>query len=166
DHGARIISMSFGKTYSPGKKWVDAAVKYAESKNVLLVHAAGNDHQDIDSADNYICAAYQDGSGRAGNLINVGSIGIDTGYALPARDSNHGQKKVDLFAPGGESYSCLPGKSYDSYSGTSMAAPLVAGVAALLMEYYPDLTAKQVKDILLRSVTPLKGKLVYKPGTK
>jgi len=166
DNGAQIISMSFGKDLSPHKAWVDEAVAYAGKKGVLLVHAAGNDHVDIDTADNFPSVDYLNGSGRAGNLITVGAMTMDTGLALVSGFSNYGRRNVDLFAPGSDIYSTLPGNQYQSYSGTSMATPVVAGVAALLLEYYPGLTAAQVKDILLRSVTSLRGKMVYRPGTK
>ena len=166
DNGAKVISMSFGKYFSPQKQWVDDAVKYAEQKGVLLVHAAGNDHINNDSTDNYPNADFLDSHGRANNLINVGAIRSDTGFRLPASFSNYGQKNVDIFAPGVGIYSSVPGNKYASMSGTSMATPAVAGVAALILEYYPDLTAIQVKDIIMKSATPLKGKTVYKPGTK
>jgi subtilisin family serine protease len=166
DNGAKIISMSFGKYFSPQKQWVDDAVKYAEKKGVLLVHAAMNDRTNIDSIVSYPTPDFLASSGRAKNVITVGAISIDTGLALPAFFSNYGQKQVDVFAPGVDIYSCVPGNKYQSMSGTSMATPVVAGVAALILEYYPDLSAIQVKDIILRSVTPLKGKIVHKPGTK
>jgi cell wall-associated protease len=166
DNGAQIISMSFGKNFSPQKAWVDEAVKYAEKKGVLLVHAAGNDHKDIDTADNFPSPDYLDRSGRAGNMINVGSITADTGLALVSGFSNYGRKNVDLFAPGSEIYSTLPANKYEFMSGTSMATPVVAGIAALLLEYYPKLSATQVKDILMRSVVSLRGKQVYQPGSK
>jgi subtilisin family serine protease len=166
DNGAQIISMSFGKDLSPQKVWVDEAVKYAEKNGVLLVHAAGNDHLDIDTADNFPSPDYLDRSGRAGNMINVGSITADTGLALVSGFSNYGLQHVDLFAPGSEIYSTVPGNQYEYMSGTSMATPVVAGIAALLLEYYPKLSAGQVKDILMRSVVSLRGKQVYKPGGK
>jgi cell wall-associated protease len=166
DNGARIISMSFGKDLSPQKKWVDDAIKYADKKGVLLIHAAGNNAKNIDTADNFPNPRYLDGAGQAKNFINVGSMSRDTGFRLTAEDSNYGQKNVDLFAQGVMIYSCVPGNKYKYMSGTSMATPQVAGVAALLLEYYPKLTAVQLKDILLKSVTSLKGKMVYKPGTK
>ena len=166
DNGARIISMSFGKDLSPQKKWVDEAIKYADKKGVLMVHCAGNDSKDVDTSAYFPSPVYLDGSGSAKNFINVGSISRDTGLTLTSGFSNYGHKSVDLFAQGSMIYSCIPGNKYDFKSGTSMAAPEVAGVAALLLEYYPKLTATQVKDIILQSVTPLKGKMVYKPGTK
>ena len=166
DNGAKIISMSFGKDFSPQKQWVDDAVKYAQKKGVLLVHAAGNDNADDDSTAFYPNADFLGSSGRAKNLINVGAISSDTGFTLPARFSNYGQKNVDIFAPGVDIYSSVPGNKYEFMSGTSMATPVVAGVAALILEYYPDLNAIQLKDIILKSVTSLKDKIVYKPGTK
>jgi len=166
DHGAKIISMSFGKNFSPQKQWVDEAIKYAEKKGVLLVHAAMNDNANADSTECYPNPYFLNSSGVAKNFINVGAISIDTGLALPANFSNYGQKKVDLFAPGVDIYSSIPGNQYASFSGTSMATPVVAGVAALILEYYPKLNAKQVKEIIMKSVTPLKGKMVFKPGTK
>lgn len=166
DNGAKIISMSFGKYFSPQKPWVDDAIKYAEKKGVLLIHAAGNDHTDIDSTDFYPKADFIDGSGSAKNIINVGSVCSDTGFFLPAFDSNYGQKNVDVFAPGVAIYSSFPDNKYELMSGTSMATPAVAGVAALVLEFYPDLSAIQLKDIMLKSVTPLNGKMVYKPGTE
>ena len=166
DNGAKIISMSFGKNFSPEKQWVDDAVKYAERKGVLLVHAAGNDGRNIDSVAYYPNANFMDSSARATNLITVGASSTDTGVALTASFSNYGQREVDLFAPGVDIYSSVPGDAYKFDSGTSMATPLVAGIAALLLEYYPDLTAEQLKAILIKSVTSLKGKMVNKPHSK
>lgn len=166
DNGAKIISMSFGKYLSPQKQWVDDAVKYAEKKGVLLVHAALNDHSNNDSIVCYPNANFLQSSTRANNFINVGAISSDTGFTIVAKFSDYGQKEVDVFAPGVAIYSTIPANKYEFESGTSMATPVVAGVAALLLEYYPNLDAKQLKDIILQSVTSLKGKMVYKPGTK
>ncbi len=165
DNGAKIISMSFGKTFSPQKQWVDDAVKYAEKKGVLLIHGAGNDQSNIDSIADYPNADFLDSSGIAKNMITVGAISSDTGFALTASFSNYGQKEVDVFSPGVDIYSTVPENKYEFKSGTSMATPVVAGVAALILEYYPNLNAEQVKDIIMKSVTSLKGKMVYKPGT-
>ena len=164
DNGARIISMSFGKNFSPQKGWVDDAVKYAEAKGVLLVHAASNEHENNDSIPAYPTAGFLDSSGRAKTLLSVGAVSIDTGFALPASFSNYGQREVDLFAPGVNIYSATPENTYRNMSGTSMATPVVAGIAALILEYYPNLSGEQVKNILMQSVTSLKGKMVYKPG--
>ena len=166
DNGAKIISMSFGKSFSPQKQWVDDAVKYAEQKEVLLIRAAGNDSKNIDTTADYPNPNFLNSSGRAKNMITVGAISSDTGLALTASFSNYGQKEVDVFSPGVDIYSTVPENKYEFKSGTSMAAPVVAGIAALILEYYPKLTAEQIKDIILKSVTSLKGKIVYKPGTE
>lgn len=165
DNGAQVISMSFGKDFSPEKNWVDDAVKYAYSKNVLLVHAAGNDHKDIDSAENFPNPVFRDETGRAKNFITVGASGDPTNGGFTANFSNYGKKEVDVFAPGVNIYSTLPGgDKYGNLSGTSMACPVVAGVAALLLEYYPDLSAEQLKYVIEKSATPLTEE-VKLPGT-
>ena len=153
DNGAKIISMSFGKDFSPEKRWVDEAFKYAEKKGVLLVHAAGNDAKNIDTADNFPNPVFENGSGRAVNVITVGASGDEKNGGLTASFSNYGKKEVDVFAPGVGIYSTIPGgNTYGNASGTSMACPVVAGVAALLLEYYPKLTPKDLKSIIEKSV--------------
>src|SRR5690606_8517117 len=117
DNGAKIISMSFGKPYSPGKKLVDAAVEYANSKGVLLVHAAGNDAHDNDTGKNFPSSVLRSGK-IAENWIEVGASTIDPGSNLPAEFSNYGKKRVDLFAPGKDIYSTTPDGTYASFSGT------------------------------------------------
>lgn len=164
DHGAQIISMSFGKSYSPQKQWVDEAFAYAESKNVLLVHAAGNDAKDVDVKDNFPNANYVKG-GRAGNVITVGASAEPSSGSQLASFSNYGKKEVDVFSPGAKIYSTLPGgNNYGNLSGTSMACPLVAGIAALTLSYYPSLSAKQLKYVIEKSALPVKEN-VNKPGT-
>jgi subtilisin family serine protease len=166
DNGAEVISMSFGKDFSPEKKWVDDAVKYAQSKNVLLVHAAGNDHKDIDTAANFPNPEFADNSGRAKNFITVGASGDSTNGGFTASFSNYGKKEVDVFAPGVNIYSTLPGgNKYGNYSGTSMACPVVAGVAALILEYFPDLSAEQLRYVIDKSATPIQEKIIL-PGTQ
>jgi subtilisin family serine protease len=165
DNGAQVISMSFGKSFSPQKNWVDDAVKYAESKGVVLVHAAGNDAANVDTAFNFPNPVYQDQSGEAKSFITVGASGDPTNGGFTASFSNYGKNSVDVFAPGVDIYSTLPGvNKYGNSSGTSMAAPVVAGVAALLLSYYPTLSAKQVKNIILQSVAPVTEK-VKVPGS-
>ncbi|MCL6523907.1 MAG: S8 family peptidase [Thermoflavifilum sp.] len=165
DNGAQIINMSFGKPYSPQKKWVDKAVKYAERKGVLLVHAAGNESSDDDTVPNYPNADFLNSHKRAWNFINVGASTAGPDSLIVASFSNYGKREVDLFAPGDEIYSTVTHNQYASYSGTSMASPMVAGVAALILEYYPRLTARQLKYVIEHSVTTLPGDSVYIPGT-
>lgn len=167
DNGAQIINMSFGKPFSPHKDWVDAAFKYAEEKGVLLVHAAGNDGSNNDSVPNYPNPNYLDGT-VATNVITVGASNTGLGNDKVAPFSNYGKNSVDLFAPGVQIYSTIPGgNKYGSASGTSMASPVVAGVAALVLSYYPELSAKQLKYVLEKSATPLPDSTmeVNKPGT-
>ena len=165
DNGAKVINMSFGKSYSPQKQWVDSAFIYAASKDVLLVHSSGNDGKNIDSTESYPSTEFLKG-GHATNVITVGASGdvsIINNYV--ATFSNYGKLGVDVFAPGSEIYSCLPnGNKYGFLDGTSMAAPVVTGIAALLRSYYPTLTAVETKNIIEQSVTPLDSN-VTKPGT-
>lgn len=167
DHGASVINMSFGKAYSPEKKWVDDAVKYAQKKGVLLVHAAGNSAQNIDTTFNYPTHKFLNGK-AAPNWITVGASGDKKIGGLVASFSNYGKESVDVFAPGVQVYSTVPGPNgYGPASGTSMAAPVVSGVAALLFSYYPDLNYKQVKYILEETaVKPLEDISVPKTKVK
>jgi len=165
DNGAKIISMSFGKSYSPQKYWVDEAFQYAESKNVLLIHAAGNDAKNVDTEANFPNPVYMNGKGRAGNVITVGASGDPKSGGLTASFSNYGKNEVDVFSPGVKIYSTLPGgTNYGNLSGTSMACPLVAGIAALTLEYFPTLSAKQLKYVIEKSAQ-VPGIKVNKPGT-
>jgi cell wall-associated protease len=162
DNGARVINMSFGKGYSPGKKAVDDAVQYAMRKDVLIVHGAGNDAKNLDSASDFPSRRYADGQGEAAAWIEVGASGEKNDSTLVATFSNYGRHSVDVFAPGVKIYSTLPGNQYAYFDGTSMASPVVAGLAALIRSYYPNLTAVQVKDIILRSVTRVGHKVLVK----
>jgi len=165
DNGAQIINMSFGKAYSPYKKYVDKAVKYAEKKGVLLVHAAGNDGQNNDSIPNYPNATYIN-SKKCETWITVGASSWVEGNEFLANFSNYGKDGVDIFAPGVDIYSSTPENNYASFNGTSMASPVVAGVAALVLSYYPELTAKELKEILLKSAVSYKNVKVNIPGTR
>ena len=160
DNGAHIINMSFGKAYSPYKSVVDEAVRYAEEHGVLLVHASGNDGADIDTASNFPNAVVGEGL-MASNWIEVGASRWDD--ALAASFSNYGQTRVDVFAPGESIYSLDLDNAYGSHDGTSLAAPLVSGVAAFLMSYFPDLTAAQVRTVILESAT-VYSQEVPRPG--
>lgn len=164
DNGAQIVSMSFGKDFSPEKNWVDDAVKYAEKKGVLLVHAAGNDSKNVDSTDNFPTVNYLDGK-RASNWITVGASGDPKNGGITASFSNFGKRDVDLFAPGVQIFATIPGgNTYGKLSGTSMACPVVAGTAALLLQYFPTLSASQLKYVLENSATVLNEE-VNIPGT-
>ncbi len=165
DNGAQIINMSFGKGFSPHKEWVDDAIRYAQQKGVLLVHAAGNDGANNDETENYPNPLFNDGE-RADNMITVGAIGNGRTGSKVAGFSNYGKKEVDVFAPGVQIYSTVPGNKYSSASGTSMASPVVAGVAAMILSYFPDLSARQLKYIIEKSATPLPETMVNKPGAK
>jgi len=165
DMGANIINMSFGKAYSPNKDVVDAAVKYADSKGVLMIHAAGNDAKNLQTEKNFPSQFYLDG-GRARNWIEVGASNWEGLEKLAADFSNYGRSQVDVFAPGTTINSTSPNNEYHAASGTSFAAPVVSGIAAMLMAYYPDLTGADVRRIILESSTPLKEQMVVRPGAE
>ena len=154
DNGAKVVNMSFGKSYSPNPEWVYDAIKYAESKDVLLVHGSGNDHKNLDSSElEYPNDAKDKINEFVDNMINVGAITRYYNDELAASFSNYGKLNVDIFAPGTEIYSTFPKNEYESIQGTSMSAPEVAGVAALVRSYYPQLSASQVKHIIMNSGT-------------
>jgi subtilisin family serine protease len=160
DNGAKVVNMSFGKQYAYNKKTVDDAVKYAEAHDVLLVHAAGNERKDNDTTDQFPNPIYADNHKKATNWLEVGASDV---HGKPAPFSNYGKKSVDLFAPGVKIYSSIPDSGYAYFNGTSMASPCAAGVAAIIREYFPTLTAPQVRKILMKSVTKITFK-VPKPG--
>ncbi len=165
NNGAQIINMSFGKSFSPEKAIVDKAVKYAEQKGVLLIHAAGNDGDDLDKETNFPTRKYLNGK-EAKNWIEVGASAWGADQNFVGKFSNYGKKSVSLFAPGVEIYSTTPNNQYRNMDGTSMASPSTAGVAAILMSYFPELTAAEVKDILLKSSRKFDNLKVQKPGGK
>jgi len=165
DNGAKVINMSFGKYYTPNKEAVDAAILYAKSKDVLLVHAAGNDAKNKDKEDSYPTRLLSDGT-TASNWIEVGaSSSSRKGKKILADFSNYGATTVDLFAPGVDIYSTVPDQKYEDASGTSMACPATAGVCALIRGYFPELSAEEVRDVLMKTVVPYKKKIRI-PGTK
>ncbi|WP_256008924.1 S8 family peptidase [Desertivirga xinjiangensis] len=207
DNGARVINMSFGKGYSWDKAVVDSAVRYAEQKDVLIVHAAGNDGKNNDHSNNFPNKFLSDttnanfanlpqsrpdpfmnGQNRqqsngiggimrpalpqkpridsarffgpqVNNWIEVGASGWKNDENLVAEFSNYGRYTVDVFAPGMKISSTIPESKYKEEDGTSMASPVVAGLAALIRSYYPNLTAAQVKDIILKSVVKVEQKV-------
>ncbi|VXB48182.1 S8 family peptidase [Maribacter litoralis] len=167
DNGARIINGSFGKSFSPNAQWVYDAIKYAADNNVLFVHAAGNDGADLDNPinANFPNDQVNNGPEIANNVITVGALNPKYGSELVASYSNYGKINVDVFAPGTDIYSTYPNNDYEYSPGTSMAAPGVAGVAALVMSQYPSLTAAQVKKIILNSGLPIKTKVVLGKNT-
>jgi len=165
DAGAQVISMSFGKPFSPYKAAVDDAVRYADSHGVLMVHAAGNDGADLSKGHNFPTPVYLDG-GHPLNWIEVGASSWKGGDSLAANFSNFGKSEVDVFAPGVDILSTVPGNQYERDSGTSMAAPVVSGLAALIMSYYPNLTATEVRKIIMASVSKYTDQMVRRPGSE
>uniref|UniRef100_UPI00404798B6 S8 family peptidase n=3 Tax=Roseivirga sp. TaxID=1964215 RepID=UPI00404798B6 len=164
DNGAQVINMSFGKAYSPNIEYVRSAIEYAASKGVLLVHAAGNGSSDNDEVPNFP----NDDFGKQGdwaNWIEVGASSWGKEGDYIGSFTNYGDKTVDVFAPGVAIYSTAPGNDYQDAQGTSMASPVTAGVAAMLLSYFPELNAEQVKDIMMRSVRRLDGLKVTQPGS-
>ncbi len=162
DNGASIINMSFGKYYTAHKEVVDEAVQYALEHDVLLIHAAGNDAKNSDEETSFPTRVLENGN-IAPNWIEVGASSFKKGKNLPADFSNYGKKNVDLFGPGVDIYSTVTDGKYEFFSGTSMASPSVAGVAAIIRSYFPELTAAEVREVLMQTVYPYKKK-VYKPG--
>jgi cell wall-associated protease len=167
DNGAKIINMSFGKKISPHKEWVDEAFKYAAAHDVLLIQASGNENQDMDAKPEFPNDTFLDGSATdADNVINVGASGLKLDENLATTFSNYGKKNVDIFAPGVKITSIDLDAETVTDDGTSFSAPIVTGIAALILEYYPTLSSRQIKEAILGSATPLNGTMVIKPGSK
>ena len=172
NNGASIINMSFGKSYSPGKAAVDAAMQYAADHDVLLVHAAGNDSENNDSDPNFPNDMYAKPIKKGlfkkeknvPSWIEIGALSFKKDENRVAKFSNFGKKNVDLFSPGVQIYATVPDGKYKNLQGTSMASPAAAGVAAIIRSYYPELSAVQVKGIMEKSVIKQTGD-VFKPGT-
>ena len=165
DNGAKIINTSFGKGFSPKKEWVFEAIEYAASKDVLIVNAAGNDGNNIDFEKVFPNDSRDLKTEISDNFLTVGAISANYNENLPASFSNYGKINVDVFAPGVQIYSTTPENEYAKFSGTSMAAPSAAGVAALIRSYYPKLSASQVKHILMNSGTLINFEVI-KPGSR
>lgn len=162
DNGAKVINGSFGKSFSPHKDWVYDAIKYAAKKDVLIVHAAGNDGYNIDETKNinYPNDSKDNVKEFSDNVITIGAINKEYGKNVVAGFSNFGKINVDVFAPGEEIYATVPNNKYKYLQGTSMASPNAAGVAALIRSYYPKLKAAQVKQILMESGVALPAQVV------
>jgi len=165
DNGAKVLNTSFGKGYSPKKEWVWDAIKYAASKDVLIVNAAGNDGKNIDKELTFPNDSKDLKTEISDNVITIGAMSEYYNENLPANFSNYGKINVDVFAPGVQIYSTTPENEYQKFSGTSMAAPSTAGVAALVRSYYPKLTASQVKHILMNSGILITFDVI-KPGSQ
>lgn len=163
DNGAKVINASFGKSFSPNADWVRDALKYAAEKDVLFVHAAGNDSENIDIKPNFPNDAIGTGPEVSDNVITVGALAPDYGSNMVSSFSNYGKVNVDVFAPGTDIYSTIPESDYKLNSGTSMAAPNVAGVAALIRSQFPELSASQVKKVIMDSGLPIKTKVSVGP---
>lgn len=165
DNGAKIINTSFGKRFSPNKDWVFDAIQYAAAKDVLIVNAAGNDGKNIDKRASYPTDTKDMISEYADNVITIGASSLSYDKDLPAQFSNYGKMNVDIFAPGVDIYATTPNDTYEFLSGTSMAAPSTAGVAALIRGYYPNLSAKDVKEIIMNSGVKINFQVI-KPGSQ
>lgn len=166
DNGAQVINMSFGKKYSPHQKEVYEAFKYADSKGVLCIHAAGNDHKNIDLEPNYPTSVYSFQTEKLDHFLTIGSSTKDAKEKLPSSFSNYGKKGVDVFAPGSEIYNAVPQSEYMVLQGTSMACPMVSGVAAMLKSYFPEMTMKEISDVILSTATSYNGVQQIHPETK
>ena len=151
DNGAKVINTSFGKGYSQNPEWVWDAIKYAGKKDVLIVNAAGNDGVDLDITTSYPNDQNGTGAEMSDNFITIGALNYKYGEEMVATFSNYGATSVDLFSPGVKIWSTIPLDTYEYLQGTSMASPNVAGVAAMIRSYYPKLSAKQVKQVLMDS---------------
>jgi len=166
NNGAKVINMSFGKSYSPEKNWVDSAVRYAEEHDVLLVHSAGNESVSLDEKIKFP-NPWLGALGRsAKNFITIGaSSDLHITDCLTADFSNYSANVVDLFAPGVKIYSTQPGGNvYGKLDGTSFSGPIVSAVAALIRSYYPTLSAPDIIQVLQQTVTIPKDPFTCLPG--
>ena len=166
DNGAKVINTSFGKGYSPHVDWVWDALRYAEKNDVLIVNAAGNDGADINPGKKKTFVTDEkEGEEIVSNFLTVGAVSFSYDEEQVADFSNYGNFNVDLFAPGDKIWSCTPGGKFEYHSGTSMAAPNATGVAAVIRSFFPKLSAREVKRVLMQSGLPLFDE-VYLPGTE
>jgi cell wall-associated protease len=166
DNGAQIINMSFGKAYSPNQKEVYQAMRYADSLGVLLVHAAGNDSKNIDIEPNFPAVKFSFQKDKLNHLFTIGASTLNGKKHLAADFSNYGKNSVDVFAPGENIYNTIPNNAYKKLDGTSMAAPMVSGVAALLKSYFPELSMLQIRNAIQSSVKYYGKTKQTLPGTE
>ncbi len=158
DNGAKVINGSFGKYFSTHSDWVYDAIKYAASKDVLIVCAAGNEGMDLNKpggVERFPNDNKNGGAEIADNFLSIGALTYEYGKDLVADFSNYGKSDVDIFSPGVRIYATTPNNNYEFLQGTSMASPNAAGVAALIRSYYPKLSAAQVKQIIMQSGLPI-----------
>lgn len=151
DNGAKVINTSFGKYYSPHPEWVWDAIKYASDNDVLIVNAAGNEGYNLDTIQVYPNDQKGTDAEIGSTFITIGALNYKYGSEMVANFSNFGKSNVDVFAPGVKIWSTTPLNTYEYLQGTSMAAPAVSGVAAMIRSYYPSHSAQQVKQILMDS---------------
>jgi len=133
--------------------------------NASLAARSGNEGDNNDVEKNFPTPFYLNGK-EAKNWIEVGASAWGAGKDFVADFSNYGKKSVSLFAPGVQIYSTTPDNTYKNESGTSMASPSTAGVAALLMSYFPEFSATEIKELLLKSTRKFDGLKVQEPGDK
>lgn len=166
DNGAHIINMSFGKAYSPYKEAVEQAIRYADEHGVLMVHGAGNEAKNTDHYPSYPTDRYGSapGDSTATLWLTVGATSWKPDEEFIAGFSNYGDRTVDLFAPGVDIYSTMPGNEYERQDGTSMASPVVAGAAALIMAYYPELSPQQVRQLIFENTAKYPNQHVIVPN--
>jgi subtilisin family serine protease len=152
NNGAKIINMSFGKSFSPEQAWVDSAIRYAASKDVLIIHSAGNESYDLNNKSVYPSPYSNSFKDKASNMITVGASSDPVIAESVLTDfSNFGNKIVDVLSPGNKIFSSLPNQQYGFLNGTSMSAPIISHIAGLVRAYFPKLSATEVKAILLQS---------------
>jgi len=158
DNGAKIINMSISKEWTLFPNWVDDAIKYAEKKDVLIITSAGNNNFNLNfdsypNYPNYPNDTDSNGNEFASNFIKVGGSDYYLNENIKYSSTNYGDFNVDLFAPGDHIFTTSPREDdgFETTNGTSFSAPLVAGIAALIWSHYPNLTAKDVKQIIMES---------------
>ncbi len=171
--------MSAGKYFSPNPDFVVDAIKYAEDKGVLFVISAGNEGDDISNIVNYPRKFIEENGTKKyfTNMIVVGANSWmkqwnpekdpenqNSKFDLAAPFSNYSKVVVDIFAPGVQINSTVPDGKYKRIGGTSMAAPVVTGIAAVLKAYYPQLTAVQLKEAIISSARQYDGLMVKLKG--